>query len=838
MSGLDQTAEAYLRAGGREVSYADGQTIIHRGREGTASYLVLAGRAEVLLEAEDGQRLPLARLLPGATFGEMALLTDQPISADVVARGAVTVLEYPGELFQRALAECAALRSHILAGICASLRRTSTKAWGFFQRSEALRALMHTEEVGGEVIAESSAMGKVRRRIADLAPSARVALVSGAPGAGKRFAARKIHEAACGPDAAEVPLIVMDCLRLGRRGEAARLLFGPGEDRQFAPASGAAGELPLPGALDLADGGTLILQHVDALDAEAQSVLGRYLRACADGARDVTPSVRVIATTSKDLPDLARGERFDADLAGLLSAETLVMPALLSRRRDILPLAGLFLRERDRRVQDGEHRLNTSAEHALLSAEYRHRNAAELRDAVEFGAVFAEGPEIGSEHIFTGPTHEETRLEYRLDQNAWVRWLLDKGGLTAIKGVTLLFFAAIVVLCLVAGSHTAGRVANGLVWGLWWPLLMLLFLFVGRVWCTICPLSLAGRLVRRAGSLARTPPQWMKRHTTWVLPGLFVLIIWSEHVFEMTRRPFATGILLLVLMGSAVVLCLLYQRETWCRYLCPLGGLAAGYSTGAMVHVRANPSVCAAQCTTHECFKGGETGVGCSVFHHPMYARDGQFCKLCMTCLRSCPHESVKLYIRPLLQGIWRLGSLSGTLVPFALVMVFLAMVMLASHKAEALGRTGWYTAAVVAAVAAGLAGRAVLFRFLGRGGRADPAAVAAVAFALLVLAAGPLMAFHIENVPALGAMRVTVPSAAVGPWPGEPVHVPVLAIVQVSAVVLAAVLAAVALWRVRVRFAERGIASGRPCRIALRAVCLVYVLAALGLVMLRGRHA
>lgn len=837
MSGLDQTARDYLQEGGREVSYADGATIIRRGEVGTSFYVVISGRAEVLLEAEDGHRLPLARLGRGATFGEMSLLTGQPVSADVVARGEVTLLEYPDERFKTALGECAALRNHILAGFCASLRQTNSKAWQLFQRSAALEALMQAEGRTGEIIAESAPMRRVRQRIAELAATARVVLISGQPGAGKLFAARKIHEAACEAAGDEARLIIVDCARLGT-GEAARLLFGPADDRQFHTAPAAWGALPLSGALDLADGGTMVLQHVEYLDASAQEILGRYIEAVLDDGRDAAPCVRVMATTSKDLGHLAGEGRFDASLVDQLATGALEMPTLQSRRRDILPLANLFLHDRDQRVGDGEHSFNTSAQHALVSAQYRHRNAAELRDAVEFGALFAEGPEIGSEHIFTGPMHEEPRLEYDLVRNVSVRWLLDKGGLHLVRGATLAIFLAIAILCLTAGRSLAGRVANAMVWSLWWPVLIVAFLFVGRAWCMICPISLAGRLARRLAGFGRAPPPWMKKHTAWIVLALFVAIVWSEHVFQMTRHPFATGILLLVLMGAAAALCIIYQRETWCRYLCPLGGLAAGYSTGAMVHVRANPSVCATQCRTHECFKGSGKTPGCSVFHHPMYARDGHFCKLCMTCLRSCPHGSVKLYIRPLLQGIWRLGNLSGTLVPFAMVVFFLAMVMLASHKLAPLARPLYYTAAVGLAVVVALASGGLLRRLLGGRGGTDPEAVAAVALALLVLAAGPLMAFHLENVLPLAKIGLHVPAGVVGDYPSGPGQVPLLVILQFGAILTAVVLAAIALWRIRVRLEDRGVKPVRGCWMILRAVCLIYLLAALGLVVLRGLHA
>ena len=152
---------------------------------------------------------------------------------------------------------------------------------------------------------------------------------------------------------------------------------------------------------------------------------------------------------------------------------------------------------------------------------------------------------------------------------------------------------------------------------------------------------------------------------------LFLIIVGSEHIFHMTSAPFATGILLLCLMSLPAFFCLLFQRETWCRYLCPLGSLAASYSISSTVQVHANPGVCASQCTTHDCFKGSSTEPGCPVFHHPLYARDAHLCKLCFTCLRSCPHQSARLYLHTPLQNLWRIGELGKALVPFALAVFF-----------------------------------------------------------------------------------------------------------------------------------------------------------------------
>lgn len=823
---------AYLRAGGQESPYADGQTVISRGESGEAFYVVVSGAVDVLLVADDGRRLPLARLGRGASFGEMSLLTGEPISADVVARGDARLLVYPGERFQAALAECAELRNHILVRLCENVRQTSFKAWDFFQRAEALRALGHTTDSAGPIVAESPRMRKVEQRISELAGRRGAALVTGEPGTGKLFAARKVHEAAAGDGA---PLVIVDCPLLGGE-EAGRLLFGSAGDRRFGRRAAAEG-LHLVGAVDLADEGTIVLRHVEALDASSQQTLSAYLEALSADPEQVSPRVRVIATTSKDVRALAEGDGFDAALAEHLAAGTLEMPRMLDRRRDALPLANLFLQEHDRRLGELEHRFNRSAEHALLSAQYRCRNAAELREAVDFAAFFADGPEIGSEHVFTGPKEEGTTAEYDLAMSAPVLWLLDRGGLAMIQAGVFVFFLAMTAACLAVPDTIVGRIANGLAWGLWWPVMLIAFVFVGRAWCAVCPISLAGTFFRRLRSLELPPPQWIKKHTPWLIVLLFLGIVWSEHVFDMTHAPVATGILFLALAAAAAACCILYQRQVWCRYLCPLGGLGAGYSVAAMVRVRANPSVCATQCTTHECFKGAEAAPGCPVFHHPLYARNGHLCKLCLTCLRSCPHGSAKLYVRLPLQGIWRMDNPGETLVLFAFVVFILAMVMLGSHSVAWLKPVVPYTAAVLAAAGLGAALRVGLSRLLACEDAPDLAVVPPVAFALLVLASGPLMAFHLGNIPGLAMVRLHAAAGSADLAESPIGQIPLLTVLQVAAVLISLVLATVALWRTRVRFSSLGVQLARwrwriPISLCL---CDLYTLTALGLILLQA---
>lgn len=819
MTRLTGKAMDYLRAGGREITYADEEVIIAAGEEGTAFYVLTEGEAEVVLRDEGGRRLHLARLGVGTSFGEMSLLTGAPVSADVVARGEARALSYPVELFETALSECEPLRRHILARLANNLQRTNTEAWSLFQRAEALSALMQVDDTGGEIIAKSRTMRKVAEQIEQFGGSPDPVLITGEPGTGKLFAAKKVHQAG---GAADRPLIVVNCQQMTDL-DLSKLLFGGSwpPDKEGACLGGF-------GAVHLANGGTLVIRHAESLDAASQEALLAYLEALGAPDRQSLPEVRLIATTSQNLAALAEDGRFRRPLFERLSRQALELPRLAERRHDILPLAELFLREHTQKDDAAQSHFTKLAEHALLTAQYRHHNVTELREAVQFAPIVAGSAEIDAEHIFTGPKTHEIGPSYDLGRLKFVQILISQNVHRLLRIAVFGIFFAIGVVCLAAGQTVAGRIANGLTWGLWWPSLAVLFLFVGRVWCTVCPVSSAARFVQGRASLKRNPPAWLKKHTAWITALLFFLIVWCEHVFEMTHRPFATGILLLSLMVIASGLSVLFRREPWCRYLCPLGGLGASYSAPSIIHVHANPNVCGTQCTTHQCVKGSENTEGCPMFIHPLYVRDSQFCKLCFECVRACPHASARPYLRPILHGLWGQADLNETLAPFAVSVFFLSMAMLSS-VGEGWAATSWgFTVYSLVALGTALAFYRALPGMLLKEADADPSLTPRVAFALLVLGWGALMAFHLEHVPGLGALSIAVAEgSAVAEHLGVR-QISVGPLLKLSAILLGAVLALVSLWRIH----ARALREDTPLRPwgwrAILAIGLAYVVAAI----------
>jgi CRP-like cAMP-binding protein len=77
--------------------YADGEVIVREGESGASMFLVLAGKVAITVGPDQRE---VAVTQAGGYFGEMSLLTGDPRTATVTARGNCTVLEITADAFR------------------------------------------------------------------------------------------------------------------------------------------------------------------------------------------------------------------------------------------------------------------------------------------------------------------------------------------------------------------------------------------------------------------------------------------------------------------------------------------------------------------------------------------------------------------------------------------------------------------------------------------------------------------------------------------------------------------------------------------------------------------
>ncbi|MEA2240251.1 MAG: hypothetical protein QOC81_4975 [Thermoanaerobaculia bacterium] len=94
LSPLSEEARASIAAATRIHFYSKGETILRHGDAGDSMFAVHSGTASVRLADDSAQGWhEVAQLSPGMVFGEMALLTGETRTADVIALTDVTALE-------------------------------------------------------------------------------------------------------------------------------------------------------------------------------------------------------------------------------------------------------------------------------------------------------------------------------------------------------------------------------------------------------------------------------------------------------------------------------------------------------------------------------------------------------------------------------------------------------------------------------------------------------------------------------------------------------------------------------------------------------------------------
>lgn len=120
---LDDHMLSVLRGIAASRTYPTGTPLTHQGETERTFYVLETGWAVVVRRLEDGQEQILATLGPRQTFGEMALLDDNPRLATVKTVTEATVLEITAEQFRALLQTDPDLAIHITRRVLSNLRR-------------------------------------------------------------------------------------------------------------------------------------------------------------------------------------------------------------------------------------------------------------------------------------------------------------------------------------------------------------------------------------------------------------------------------------------------------------------------------------------------------------------------------------------------------------------------------------------------------------------------------------------------------------------------------------------------------------------------------------------
>jgi len=291
-------------------------------------------------------------------------------AVEAMRQGAVDYLTKPFEPEQFLLATQKALERRRLIDEIQYLRRQLSERYSF-----------------ANMVSRNPVMLDIFSTIETLADNDVTVLITGESGTGKELVARAIHYQGrrrtgrfVAINCAAVPETLLESELFGYERGA---FTGAVQDRV--------------GKIELANGGTLLLDEVESIPASMQAKLLRVLEERAierlGANRKVSVDMRVVAATNTDLAKQVREGRVREDFYYRVNVFPVQLPPLRERKEDIPLLVAEFLRNNRLAREKGVDRLSDRALNRLASYDWPG-NVRELQNAMERAVLRARGDTI------------------------------------------------------------------------------------------------------------------------------------------------------------------------------------------------------------------------------------------------------------------------------------------------------------------------------------------------------------------------------------------------------------------------------------------------------------
>ncbi|HEY9637672.1 MAG TPA: sigma 54-interacting transcriptional regulator [Coleofasciculaceae cyanobacterium] len=582
--------------------------------------------------------------LPGAIIHLQELLFDQPAQRTAKTLSECHLWVVPAEQFRKLLTQYPEISQAFSPQLAAELAKLSSQLSYEQERQATLRPYLVNKAKRG-IIGKSRYAVRLRQQIKKAAEDRKSALIFGEPGLEKDNIATLIH---FGSAYRRESVIKVDCSTVQASGAE---LFGRAGGK--------------PGLIEALGQGTLILNNIQELPSELMPTLANLLetgmytpisRSDEPPAKPRACQAHILMVSEKTLPEIERRV-----------GHLIKVPPLRVRKADISDQINYYISLLCRARGISKPHVTPEALRRLQAYDFPG-NLRELENLVERAIVQLSGANELTEEIFWPSQSKKKQFRFNLlnaypDLRRFLRssWWPDRIN----YGFTLWVFALVVVVGFVGPQNRQENFTLNLFWAWWWPLVLIGFPFVGRLWCAVCPFMIYGEVTQKLSlwlwprQLKRWPRESAEKWGGWFLFGLFVLIFLWEELWNLENTAYLSACLLLLITAGAMIFSAIFERRFWCRYLCPIGGMNGLFAKLSMTELRAQQGTCSAECTTYQCYKGGpqkgeglETQ-GCPLYSHPAQLEDNRDCVLCMTCLKACPHRSVEVNLRPPAIELW-----------------------------------------------------------------------------------------------------------------------------------------------------------------------------------------
>jgi polyferredoxin len=266
------------------------------------------------------------------------------------------------------------------------------------------------------------------------------------------------------------------------------------------------------------------------------------------------------------------------------------------------------------------------------------------------------------------PSHAYSAPQRPVDLNGRIRFLhalLKWRPLQFVSTLPVLACFILVILAGLFGTKVGGRnLAVMLTWATWMSMLTLVLIPLGgRVWCLVCPLPVLGEYLQRGATtqvrtkngdfirnrffgLGRRWPQGLRG------PWLRLLLFLGLGTFSasLAGQPRWTAITLTMMVLVPMIMSLVWELRSFCRFVCPVASFISCYSIPGRLMVRKRDAQVCRNCKDKPCLKGNAKGWACPYGLTVAGMERNVDCGICTECFKSCPYENVSLAWR---RGPW-----------------------------------------------------------------------------------------------------------------------------------------------------------------------------------------
>jgi DNA-binding NtrC family response regulator/polyferredoxin len=635
--------------------------IFNQGEEADSFFIVISGKVKIKRTSSDGQERLIGYLTSGEGFGEVSLLTGEPHSASAFTVEATSLLVLSKNDFDDLCKLHSDVSMAFIKGFASRLIQKDAEILKASEKEHAYQQFVSQQDDLSlpELIGQARSINRLRKQVAETAETDLPTLIQGETGTEKLVVAGTIHKSGLNPS---TPFLSMDAEDVAIEGYGAipekdsgtlqlelaqsSELFGYEEGAfSFSKARGL-------GLLQICRQGTVVIENVDKLTKGVQEKLYTYLTTgtfnTVSGKRPISSEARIIATTSVDMKILAEEGEFDSQLLELFNSNKIAVPPIRKRKSDLRLLVDFIIimecfKTPDRKIING---VSPEAYQRIMEYDWPG-NMDELQIVIRRAINLAHSDYLMPEDIFIGMAPPEGKYTFNLLKFDQVKkFFSSKAYPVGLQVITASVFSLIFLMAFAGNRSPDQNVTVLLVWAMWWPMLTVSWFVGARIWCSVCPMGAVNDLLNRVGKKKFKVPNFIRSYGVYISAAGLAIIIWAEASSKMPYSPLATGFLLLSIVSFAVLSGLFFERRLWCRYLCPLGRLAAIFSGCSVIEWRTNNSICNSTCKNNSCYKGDENTPGCPVYQGPFSLRSNQNCILCGNCVKICPNDSPAFNLR------------------------------------------------------------------------------------------------------------------------------------------------------------------------------------------------